>query len=192
MARKRKQRRRAESVATVRQAYEAFKKADAWMEEKKADARVATKDREAALKNWVEATEESINPRPLYDAADGCNGTADYEAWRNVPLVEALHGLSMSLYQKLSDAELKTMGELSNYTNADGGRHRLIDIAGIGEKAAEKIEAAQEEFWRRWNAEHPPTGRQSESAPAGEAADPEEARDPTEGNYTLDSSRVPF
>jgi len=68
--------------------------------------------------------------------------TTDDESWKTV----SLHDLTMpgTTAQKLAEAEIRTVGDLSAWT--ESGK-LLTDIKGVGEKAAEKIEAALDEFW---------------------------------------------
>jgi hypothetical protein len=71
------------------------------------------------------------------------------DAWREVPLHEALGGLSIKIFDALKQANLTTVGQLADWINADGGRNRLTDLAGIGKAKGEKIEEAMEKFWER-------------------------------------------
>jgi DNA-directed RNA polymerase alpha subunit len=66
----------------------------------------------------------------------------DDESWKTV----SLHDLTMpgTTAQKLEEAEIRTLGDLAAWN--DSGK-LLTDIKGVGEKAAEKIEAALDEFW---------------------------------------------
>ena len=71
------------------------------------------------------------------------------EAWRNELLVDALVGLPKKILDHLHAANMRTVGELAEWTAADGGRHRLIDIPGLRELSAGRIEVALEAFWER-------------------------------------------
>lgn len=100
---------------------------------------------------------------PLYSAKPSANGKAHAEtpasapaqpaeddSWRNVKLEDLTDPpIPKSILQKLNDAQLYTLGELTNWTAADGGRKRITDIPGVGTQAAEKIEAATTAFWER-------------------------------------------
>lgn len=101
---------------------------------------------------------------PLFNGKPSSNGNGkphtppmqevkDDDSWKAVKLEEALQGLSPSILTKLHDANLHTMGELQAWTAADGGRHRISDIKGVGAAAAEKIEEASTAFWARRNKE---------------------------------------
>ena len=75
------------------------------------------------------------------------------DGWRETPIGKLENfGLSPALTEKLHEAELTTIGALANFTAAD---NRLIDIDGIGQAKAEKIEKALEGFWADWHAKHP-------------------------------------
>jgi len=113
-------------------------------ESDKAQAAASKKLLENKQREFFTAFDDTLNPKPLFDAAD-----AD---WRDVPLSEAIgghEGVTVSLLGKLGEAELKTVGELADYLNADGGRMRLTSIKGVGEAKAEAIEQGLEEFWAR-------------------------------------------
>jgi len=112
----------------------------------------------AELRGLISATAHPA-PMPLFDGktADAeadkpatVEVTPPDDAWKNIPLREALPELSDTVFTKLEGAQLFTMGELANWTAADGGRRRLADIAGIGPGTAGKIEEATMAFWSRW------------------------------------------
>lgn len=71
------------------------------------------------------------------------------ESWKDLRLEAALPALSPTVISKLNAAQLYTMGDLVNRTAADGGRHRLTDIPGIGSAVSGKIEEATLSFWDR-------------------------------------------
>ena len=123
------------------------------------DADAVRKEKKAALEQAQQAlirfARRVTNPEPM-PLFDGANGTAPAEhpagdeGWRDVPLAEALEGVTEKLLAKLQDgANLRTVGELADWTGADGGRHKLVDLPGIGEAAATKIEEALDKFWER-------------------------------------------
>ena len=103
-------------------------------------------------------------PMPLFDGKSAAAGESEGneptapttevnppdDAWRNVPLREALPELTESVGTKLEAAQLFTRGELANWTAESGGRRRLTDIAGVGSGTAGKIEEATMAFWSRY------------------------------------------
>lgn len=106
--------------------------------------------RVAELQSAIVAAEEPP-PMPLFDAKPGTNGEyhpAD-DSWRAETLAEALKDVSEAVIAKLHAANLHTVGELADFTAADGGRKRITDVPGIGGATAEKIDAALEAFWKR-------------------------------------------
>jgi hypothetical protein len=110
---------------------------------------------EAAIATLRTAIRECKEPTPLFDQAAGAKPAIrevdpSDESWREVRLEHALQGCTMHVIGKLQDTQLFTVGDLSNWINADGGRHRLVDIPGVGEGVATKIEEALDAFWERW------------------------------------------
>lgn len=103
------------------------------------------------------------------------------ETWKVVPL--ATLGiddeLPAGLLAKLEDAGLKTVGDVADHTKPDqaGRSKQLVDIKGIGQAAAAKIETALEQFW----AKHAARLAAAASSPADPATDdPVEDEDPDE------------
>lgn len=109
----------------------------------------------------AEAAEQSKEAKKAYEAAvsrlrnavrDAKNGQQELpfgeeqpaEAWRAVTLEEL--EISGKLAASLTEAGLTTLGAIADYT-ANGGA--LTDIDGIGPKAAEKIDAATQDWWER-------------------------------------------
>lgn len=102
-------------------------------------------------------------PMPLFDKKapgeideDGEPGQphpGDSAEWRATRLEHALRGVSEAVIQKLNAANLFTMGDLSDWTSADGGRNTLADIKGIGGATLEKIDNALMAFWARLDQE---------------------------------------
>jgi len=89
-----------------------------------------------------DSTGDTNEAEPSADVnADG-DAQTDDESWKTV----SLHDLTMpgTTAQKLAEAEIRTLGDLSAWT--ESGK-LLTDVKGISEKAAEKIEAALDEFW---------------------------------------------
>jgi hypothetical protein len=70
------------------------------------------------------------------------SASEDDETWLMTPLTKTT--LSNATLKKLADSEIKTMGDLADWTNAG---KLLTDIPGIGEKAADKIDVATGKFW---------------------------------------------
>lgn len=89
---------------------------------------------------------DEIDQPDLFDQA----AADEPDGWQDVPLSEALAGVPASVIEALAEANLTTVGELADWIAADGGRHRLTDIKGIGEAKAEQIQQALEAFWVRW------------------------------------------
>jgi hypothetical protein len=79
------------------------------------------------------------------DAAEQAAAAAADEAWRRIPLGDALAGLPTKALQCLWDAGLRTVGDFSDHTS----QHPLTSIKGIGEQKAAQIEDAFEAFWAR-------------------------------------------
>lgn len=104
---------------------------------------------ESKFEEFRNLMNEHNTPTPLFDAATG--GPVD--DWRIVPLTEALAGLPENILGRLKEMELETVGQFADWTNADGGKNKLIDIPGIGQAKAEKIENALADFWAKRMAE---------------------------------------
>lgn len=82
---------------------------------------------------------------PLFDQGGKAetNGAAPKD-WRTVS-IDVL-GLPASLAEKLRETKLDTIGAIADFTSS--GRD-LIDIDGIGEANAKKLEDALEAYWAR-------------------------------------------
>lgn len=78
--------------------------------------------------------EESV---PLFEQSDAAE-------WESIPLDE-IFDPKRALRRRLREAGLNTLGELAHYT--DDETRELVDIEGIGPKAAEEIESTLEAFW---------------------------------------------
>ena len=100
---------------------------------------VAGLQAELRKKIWEAAHPEEV---PLFNAAPSENGNGE---WESILLTEALDGCKPALLQKFTDGNIRTMGELAEWTRT----HQLTDIPGIGPAAAQGIEAACEAFWAR-------------------------------------------
>jgi len=68
----------------------------------------------------------------------------DPDAWRAVPLA-SLKGIPARTLKALAESRIETIGDVARL--GEKGLS-LTDVKGIGEAAAEKINAALEEFWR--------------------------------------------
>lgn len=77
------------------------------------------------------------------------------EAWRAID-ISALqdHGLPGGIVGKLVDAEIRTIGDLSNWHTPPptGQGKTLTDIPGVGQAKADKIDEALAKFWEARNA----------------------------------------
>lgn len=76
-------------------------------------------------------------------ATDATPAASGLEDWRSVEL--ATLGLRDGILAALHEAEIKTVGDISKWTDA---RKALIDIKGIGPKSVEAIEEALMPVWR--------------------------------------------
>lgn len=111
---------------------------------------------------------ELTDPRPLFaameagaakeaEAETGTPASADADPtpefpghtnWRTVSVLElGKFGLPAKVAEKLIEGGVGTIGDISKL----GENHlSLTDVKGVGEKAAEKIEAALDAFWKAW------------------------------------------
>jgi predicted flap endonuclease-1-like 5' DNA nuclease len=124
-----------------------------------------------AAKNRLENAQRDLNKfiadlsadRPLFDrpkptaaeAADHANADtpagptpppqADADAWRRETIASLGNfGLHPKIIEKINEAGILTIGALAEWTAAG---NRLIDIDGIGDGKAAKIDDALEKFW---------------------------------------------
>lgn len=129
-------------------------------EEAKAHASELKKEFEAVVERLRKKIREakSAGEFPIVDLAASANSAVqaspaqaadDDESWKSVAIDEAMPDLPKHIREKIQAAELPTMGDLANFVAVDGGKKRLIDIPGVGEKSAEKIEEAQMAFFER-------------------------------------------
>lgn len=75
---------------------------------------------------------------------------AEDDSWKKVELASL--DLSESIVKKLADADLVTLGDLQLYQEEKAARgygDPITQIKGVGAKAAEKISAALDEFWKK-------------------------------------------
>ena len=84
--------------------------------------------------------DEAAKPTRATDATPAASGPDD---WRSVEL--ATLGLRDGILAALHEAEIKTVGDISTWTEAG---KRIIDIKGIGPKSAEAIDEALMPVWR--------------------------------------------
>lgn len=85
--------------------------------------------------------------RPLLNMDNAESGD-----WREQPLSDLFDG---QILKSLTEGDLKTVGDLADYTGDD---KRLTDLPNIGPGKAEKIEERMVQFW----AENPEAGTDSE------------------------------
>ena len=117
----------------------------------KETANLKKKEHELSLERLRRLAREISEPLPLFEHAkkQAEIQEQDPDAWRDVPLSEALQGISEATILKLAESDLSTIGDLADYTN---GGSVLIDLPGIGEATAEKILNAQADYWARTTA----------------------------------------
>jgi hypothetical protein len=95
--------------------------------------------------------EQDVPNEPDAESNGKVNGHAHAnvdETWRAIPIGEALQGLGSRIYKVFEDAEINTLGDLTDY-QAKKGDFWVKDLAGVGPKAAEDIADASEAFWKR-------------------------------------------
>jgi DNA-directed RNA polymerase alpha subunit len=97
-------------------------------------AQAAFDDAVASLRATIRAQSQVL---PLFEQ--------EPEAWRSVALAELT--TNGRVLNALSGAKLFTLGELTDWQN-DTDR-LLTDIKGIGEKAAEELQQAIDEYWAK-------------------------------------------
>jgi len=101
-------------------------------EKLKAETSAAKKTYEAKLRTKAEYIRKLSEPAPLFDL------------WKQASVAEL--GLPEVIVSILSENGLETVGKLADWS---GSGKALTDIPNIGEKKAEAIERALEEFWRQ-------------------------------------------
>ena len=130
--------------------YQAIREAERDVAKLAVKAETAKGKASAAKKNFEasdEALRELIRRGPEEQRTlPGCAGSED--AWRHLPLPEM--GIDGALAGSLVEADIKTIGDLSNEMDTYGVTWHNT-IAGVGDKAAEKIADLFIEFWK----EHP-------------------------------------
>lgn len=156
---------------------------------KKERAGDAKKVFDGLVEQLLELIRKVKNPpsMPLFDGVPEPNRASsetdvtctEPQAWRSVPLSEALVGLPEAIVTSLNESNLQTMGELADWTAAYGGRNKLTDIVGIGPAKAEKIEQTLVDFWARQKAvQDEPRSDDSEAASGPEPTPESEGCEP--------------
>lgn len=103
---------------------------------------------EKEAKEQAEAGEQAAENEPQ---AEEKTSSGDSEAWRSVPIEDlGTYGATGTDTRKLSEAGIKTLGDLSDHTAASEGLG-LTSIKGIGEKTSERILNAISSYY----ADHP-------------------------------------
>lgn len=120
-------------------------------EDLKSEASDAKKSLEVALKRLAEMSiepppETLWTPKKQADSDTAAPVDADDEAWRETTLSEL--GITGKIVEHLTEAELTTLGDISDYTSTG---KQLTDITGIGPGNANKISDACDIYW----AQHP-------------------------------------
>lgn len=109
-------------------------------------------------------------------------------SWRQVPLgtLGVADELPHAIVARLEDAGIVTVGDLADFVRPapSGYCKRLVDIDGIGESKAAKIEAALDAFWKNWSAWQART--------AAEAAAPARGEDPIDVEFEEADDPAPF
>lgn len=120
------------------------------MEEAKGDLARAKKKYEVAIEELRGLIRQGPNRQPeLPFGSDEPEATpstpATDESWREVHV--STLDLDSGIEKALIEADLETIGKIADWTA--GGNHQLIDIPGIGEAKAKKIDDAIDAFWTR-------------------------------------------
>lgn len=120
-------------------------------EQKDATAKAAKKRLEALHEAFEKYLTEATEEMPLFEppakpAAAATSPGEDDLSWRPVPLAEL--GLAPGMLKKLEEAEIVTIGQLSDFVQAGSD---LTDIQGIGETKAEAIRNSLTTYWRQRN-----------------------------------------
>jgi regulator of replication initiation timing len=188
-----------EQIASLRREIQMLREHDETVRERAEDctrltleweqSKKVTLSKKRALNEALDELRQLARGRPtygeLFDQAGKSNGQVEpadaldaggAEVWRLTTL-DTL-GLKPTIIEKLANHEppLTTMGQLSDYLADE--RHRLTDIAGIGEAAAAAIEDATAQYW----AQHPEHCGQAQVAADDDAADPDEPGADDEGD----------
>lgn len=145
----------AHALWEIFQAETNVREAEAELEEKKQEAKWAKTNYDEATKQLLKVIRKHRAPgeRDLFDYANE-NTAPDVpeaqpvneDAWRDTPLDDVFASMPASVLVSLSDKELTTLGQLSDWLNSG---KRLIDLEGIGQAKAEKMELCMEKFWEQ-------------------------------------------
>ncbi len=127
-------------LSLVREAAAKVRRLEAEHERKKADAASAKKQLEAAQDELTALAERKSEELPLFD---GLKSDPEPEAWRAIPVGEL--DLSETNVIALNQADLCTIGNLADYLNSG---KKLTDVPKVGEKKAEAIQEALDNFWQ--------------------------------------------
>ncbi len=138
-------------VSHSEQGLEAIRQANEDVDKARADLAVAqdaVKARRGALDDsldWLQAViRKWCSPKPpLVEFAEKQSAE---DAWRSVPVTEALLGLTPGVYQSFAELHLTTMGDFADFARDNP---KLSGIRGLGEGKVQKILDAQEAFWTR-------------------------------------------
>lgn len=130
-------------------------------ESAKEEASDCKKAFEAAVERLRKAIRSANEQLPLFDAAkqpaaapvDAGKAAepVEDESWKLVPLTDVLYGLPAKKVQILADAELVTLGQLTDFQAAKGGFD--WGIKGIGSEWRTKIEDAVISWLEKWRAD---------------------------------------
>lgn len=106
-----------------------------------------------------------VEDLPLFDKKPEPEPTIDLPAtgWEGVQL-RSIDGFPEKAAEKMEEAGITSLLQLANWSK----EKRLIDIKGIGEATAEKIEAALAVFWVKWGEKYPE--KSNGHSPEGEEA----------------------
>jgi hypothetical protein len=115
----------------------------------KAHASELKKEFESSVEKLLKLIELSEQGAPLFDGIKNDDkGEANLEAddsWKEVKLAEVFVALPSGLRQKVEDASLVTLHELTEFCKSQA----LTDIPGVGQANADKLDQALQEFWQR-------------------------------------------
>lgn len=118
----------------------AISRQDTEIEELSNELKVAKAQREGLIGDLRKAVRDADQPDIPFKESE----LESVDDWKDVPLADVLKAhVSEKIIEKLTEAELTTVGQLAEYT----AKCRLTDIKGIGQAKAEQIEKAMEHFW---------------------------------------------
>lgn len=110
--------------------------------------------RDDALKRQSDTLGGSDAPnRPVGGLAQAGSTIVDDNSWREISLADLTPPIKTTVLLRLAENHppMATIGNSADWTAAKstvhGGNNELIDVAGIGAKAAESIQAALDHFW---------------------------------------------